>query len=296
MFQQLSENFEYVEELREKSHYQKIRNSMPDHLVNERFKKQLSESYDMQIGYTSLQGYLESRNSISKLTHNRAEDVLIFSGLNHARYLLTSVLCEKETNILQHNDQKCIGQCQINSELEIGIKSYSNFEELMQVLQNSNNIKVAFVQNPNLNDLSFFDEEKIMQILEAASSKGVCVVFEEPYYFMDRQDDSLPNYVKSSITDCLPKILAKNYENPVFILSCLENVLMVDNLSCAWIDLLNNSSNKFEYLKKAILDVSSYFQHPSTFLHPVIGKLFSSDELVVDWRKDLTVTWKQNQK
>jgi len=39
MFQQLSENFEYVEELREKSHYQKIRNSMPDQLVNERFKK-----------------------------------------------------------------------------------------------------------------------------------------------------------------------------------------------------------------------------------------------------------------
>lgn len=250
----------------------------------------------MQVGYTSLQGYPESRASISKLTHNNADDVLIFSGSNHARYLILSVLCEKGTNVLFHNDQKCIAQCLINNELEVGIQTYNNFEQFIEILQNDTaKVKVAFVKNPSMNDLSILDESTMIQIVETASKKGVCVVFEEPYYFMDRQDDSLPEYVKKSITDYVENIRSKNYEVPIFVMSYLENVLMVDNLACSWIDLLNNTDSKFDYIKTAILDVSSFFLHPSTFLHPVIGKLFANDEEVTNWRKDLTNTWVKNQ-
>lgn len=103
---------------------------------------------------------------------------------------------------------------------------------------------------------------ELLDLCGVANEIGAGLVFEDDYYFLDRSNKHLPPTARLSITDSISALqTAEKFsaKAPVFLLSRLEPVLGVSNLGCAWADLLNNKDQRFNYIKTALLDMSSFF-------------------------------------
>ena len=266
-------------------------------ITNNRFKQVVSANYDNQVGYTSLQGYPDSRKAISRLSHSCGDDVFILSGLNHARWLLTELFIEHNDSVLVHSNWKPLWQCLVNAQdKEVNIIEYQNYEDLLSKIDSADKLKVVFVGNPDLYNSENYRNEQLLKLCELANTNKFALGIEEPFYFLKR--DLGYKVLRSSIVDVIGEIRSDGKysdSSPIFLLSQLENGLFVDNQGFAWIDLLNNVDSKFDYVKKGIQNMSSFFLHPSTFVHPAITQLFSNDfDNVENWQEDLTQTFVQN--
>jgi len=230
--------------------------------VNQRFKKILSTNYDSIVGYTSLQGEPESRKALAALTHNNPDDIMIFSGLGHAKWLLTRCVCGHGDSVVMHKTDFENGTfCNLENWDAVGVKvlTYENLEGLQTIVSTGERVRLVFFRNFSSEPV---DAEGLLGICRSANERAFGLVFEEYFYFLDRTNGDLMPTARISVTDCIAQLQnSDDYsaKAPIFLLSHLDTVLGVSNLGCAWVDLLNNKDGKFGYIKKAILDMSSFF-------------------------------------
>ena len=120
--------------------------------------------------------------------------------------------------------------------------------------------KLIVVINPSNPCGSVYSKEHLLEILQLAEDRRVCILADEVYHNMTY---GRPYFPMGSLTD----------QVPVFTVGSLSKAFLVPGWRCGWL-IIYDKYNRCQQIREGISKVKTMLQHPAPFIMQALPRIF----------------------